>query len=209
MNRQEMEKFLMEHFRYDTANSWNAATSYAVRMKIWDFVPRELQDSAFALLDVEETHFPVNDEIREWDRKHQNRWQAGFNGRSGGYLVLYQGGEKPSEHKSYCPSCGQRNFKRVADSGGKCGVCGEKRIDADFPPVPFTWPGRGLDMEKNYSEWDISDLRERVKIVEDFDALAVRCQEIFLNQCRNFTVKEETIMVSKKVKRLVRRRGKK
>ena len=42
---------------------------------------------------------------------HNYRWQAGMNGRSGGYLVLYQGETKLSQYKSYCTCCGQRNYR--------------------------------------------------------------------------------------------------
>ena len=37
--------------------------------------------------------FAINSLITSFDRKHDYLWQAGFNGRSGGYLVLYKGGK--------------------------------------------------------------------------------------------------------------------
>jgi hypothetical protein len=49
---------------------------------------------AYDLLDVEEVWEFLQDLIREWERERKFEWQAGFNGRSGGYLVLYKGGKR-------------------------------------------------------------------------------------------------------------------
>lgn len=40
--------------------------------------------------------------IEDFNEEHNFQWQTGTNGRSGGYLVLYQGGTKPSGYKSFC-----------------------------------------------------------------------------------------------------------
>ena len=54
-----------------------------------------------------------SDELKElmdnFAAEHNYRWQVGMNGRSGGYLVLYQGEITPSGYKSFCTSCGQLN----------------------------------------------------------------------------------------------------
>jgi hypothetical protein len=39
--------------------------------------------------------------IRAFDEAHSHAYQIGFNGRSSGYLVLYQGGRKDSGLQSY------------------------------------------------------------------------------------------------------------
>lgn len=91
-------------------NSWNNGISYANNMKIYNL---DLPDMAYELLNVQEVWDGINCLIQDWGRENNYLWQAGFNGRSGGYLVLYQGGTKESQHKSYCPYCGQRNFKLV------------------------------------------------------------------------------------------------
>ena len=36
----------------------------------------------------------INQMLWDWDESNNFSWQVGFNGRSGGYLVLYQGGVK-------------------------------------------------------------------------------------------------------------------
>lgn len=203
--REENIKFLTGHFRYNTANGWNGSTSYAVQMKIYDFVPRKLQDKAYQLLDVPDTFDAVNDRIREWDAESGHVWQAGFNGRSGGYLVLYQGGAKPSEHKSYCVECGQKNFTLTKETGKKCGACNENgRTDYKYIPlIPFSYPGKSTDQGEDFAEWDDDSIRERVKLVRRFDKLAKELQAIFLSFCEGFDVVEETIHVPKTVKRLV------
>jgi hypothetical protein len=53
--------------------------------------------------------------LEDFGEKHNWLWQAGVNGRSGGYVVLYQGGIKPSGYKSYCTHCGQKNYQAVPE----------------------------------------------------------------------------------------------
>jgi hypothetical protein len=76
-------------------------------------LPREIKSKAFELLSVDDAYDQINLIINDWNEDHNYQWQARFNGRSGGYLVLYRGGTKQSEYKSYCLRCGQRNFKLV------------------------------------------------------------------------------------------------
>jgi len=114
--RDRMIEYLAGHYRYPTMNSWNSATSYAHCIKIHHLclTSREA-DACFALLDLEgcyeESGF--GEELREFDRRWDYAWQIGQNGRSGGYLALYQGGKEHTAHWSYCTRCGQRNFKLV------------------------------------------------------------------------------------------------
>ena len=49
--RKEMVDFLKNHFRYNTANSWNQSTSYARNVKIYNLGLSEvLADKALDLL---------------------------------------------------------------------------------------------------------------------------------------------------------------
>lgn len=87
--------------RYYTMNSWNGSTSLAYNLKIYNVIDRELQDACYELLDVDYFYEDyINPLIHEFDRKYNYEWQAGFNGRSGGYLVLYIGGIK--DGRVYC-----------------------------------------------------------------------------------------------------------
>lgn len=113
-SQKAMVEFLSNHFRYNTMNSWNNSTSYANNLKIYNLgLPREVEEKAWELLNVEEVSRMINGLLLDWCRKHDYQWQARFNGRSGGYLVLYQGDIKENPHKSHCLECGQGNFKLV------------------------------------------------------------------------------------------------
>jgi hypothetical protein len=57
----------------------------------------------------DEIRWPIDD----FTASQGSCYTIGTNGRSGGYLVLYQSRRELTGHLSYCPSCGQRNFKKV------------------------------------------------------------------------------------------------
>lgn len=193
-SKRKMQEFLLEHFRYDTMNGWNRSTSYACNMKIYNLgLPKEVEDKLWEMLDCQEVYDRINDLIDDFNADHEFRWQAAFNGRSGGYLVLYQGGSKPSEHKSFCRFCGQKNFTSVNETGNECGRCRRPgRIDYVKPPLQvFTYPGKATDMDEDFEEWSLAELRERVKLVQEFDTLA---DEIVLEaryMAENCSVQEE------------------
>lgn len=112
--REEMIAFLRGHFRYYTMSSWNRSTSYARKVKISNLgLTREQESSAYDLIYVEDTFLEINESIREFSEENSYRYQACFNGRSSGYIVLIQGGKEPSGYESFCTECGQLNYKRV------------------------------------------------------------------------------------------------
>lgn len=111
---ERMIRFLRDHFRYDTMNSWNASTSYARCIKVHRLgLDGETADRSFDMLQVDEAFLGFRRILAEFDRRHDHRWQIGTNGRSGGYLVLYRGGTRESPYRSYCLACGQENCLRV------------------------------------------------------------------------------------------------
>ena len=112
--REEMIAFLRDHFRYYTMNSWNRSTSYARRVKIRNLgLKKEQESRAYDLIYVEDTFLEINERIREFSEENGYRYQACFNGRSSGYIVLIQGGKEPSGYQSFCTECGQLNYKKV------------------------------------------------------------------------------------------------
>lgn len=142
-SRCEMTDYLRNHFRYSTMNSWNHATSYACNLKIYRLgLDPEIESKLFDMLDTREFLLMRQETLYLFNAAHNFRWQAGFNGRSGGYLVLYHGDLKPTGYLSYCTCCGQRNCRSVADTGNVCGVCGKaSRVDFRIPPKqPVTFP---------------------------------------------------------------------
>ena len=87
-NRKEMIDFLLHHFRYYTMNPWNLSTSYANNVKIYNLdIPTEYQDKAYELLEISETFDAFSELFNEFTAK--TGYTVGFNGRSSGYLVLY------------------------------------------------------------------------------------------------------------------------
>ena len=130
-SRAEMTAYLSGHFRDNTMNSWNRSTSYACNMKLYKLgLDQETEDKLWDMIQVPEFYEWLNERIEDFNWQHNYLWQAGWNGRSGGYLVLYQGGTKPSGYRSYCTKCGQKNYTSVAETGNWCGVCNEEaRVD--------------------------------------------------------------------------------
>jgi len=170
-----MIDYLRKHFRYPTMNSWNRATSYACNLKVHNLgLSSEVESKLYDMLGTQEFFDIRDDMLALFNMTHNFRWQAAFNGRSGGYLVLYQGDLKPTGYMSYCTHCGQRNYRSVRDGNNVCGACGEaKRVDYPTPPKqPIIFPGMGLDMDEDYEDWSLSELQNRVKLVQELDSLA-------------------------------------
>ncbi len=90
-SKKAMIAFLSNHFTYWTMSSWNQSKSYANDMKVYKCIPGQFQDKVLDLMEVEGFYEPINYLIEEFNESHNHLWQAGFNGRSDGYLVLYRG----------------------------------------------------------------------------------------------------------------------
>lgn len=83
----DMFNFLKNHYKYNTLNSWNGLKSIANNVKLYGLELEGDYWSAYKLL-MEEEYFTINDMIGEFEFKHPD-YKVYFNGRSGGYLVLY------------------------------------------------------------------------------------------------------------------------
>lgn len=83
----------LKRIRYNTMNSWNQSEAPAYNLKVHKIVDDKLQNKVFELMECEDFYDEINGLIAKFDRQHDYEWQAGFNGRSGGYLVLYKGGK--------------------------------------------------------------------------------------------------------------------
>lgn len=89
-NDKSMFNFLNNHFTYNTMNSWNRLASIANNVKVHKLNLKGDCWAALAFLQKDE-YFNLNEMIHEWESKHPG-YECGFNGRSGGYLVLYNKG---------------------------------------------------------------------------------------------------------------------
>ena len=82
-----MFNFIAGHFTYYTGNSWNRTRSIANNVKLYNL---DLEgDWTVALAHLESGDYDIIDfMIKDWEADHPG-YSIGFNGRSGGYLVLY------------------------------------------------------------------------------------------------------------------------
>lgn len=194
-SRKAMEAYLSGHFRYYTMNSWNRSTSYACNMKLYRLgLEEETMNTLYDMIQVPEFYDKLSTLIQDFNMAHDYQWQAGWNGRSGGYLVLYQGEKTPSKYRSFCRKCGQKNFKSVAETDIQCGVCGRKaRVDFITPPMNIsTFPGRGTDQDEEFGEWSKEELRQRTTLVQEFDRLADAIVSEAVYMAHTYKVVEET-----------------
>lgn len=161
-SRKAMTDFLEHHFRYPTMNSWNGSYSYACNLKIYKLgLEQEIVDKLYEMLDIPEFFYFQSDLAHDFAQKHDYAWQARFNGRSGGYLVLYQG---DCEHY---------------------------------------YPNRGTDDDADFEEWEMYELKERVKLVQEFDKLADNMVCTAVRLTKEYVVREEEYFVPQTRKVLI------
>ena len=205
-SRKKMTEYLKNHFRYFTANSWNRSTSYACNLKIYKLgLSREIENKLYEMTESQEFFDYLRDLLDEFNEQHNYRWQAGMNGRNGGYLVLYHGFCEPSQYRSHCTHCGQNNFSSVTEIGNICGKCKRPtRVDYTVVPVSTSvYPGRGTDDGEDFEDWSMSELRERVSLVQELDSLADRLVKQAVSIAENYSVEDEEYYVAKTRKVLV------
>jgi hypothetical protein len=150
-----MWEFLHNHFTYNTINSWNRQKSIANNVKLYNLnLDGDWCNVLSYLIDAGDCgglQDLIDAEIRAFDEEHYPLYRVGFNGRSSGYLVLYNA----DDMSSVLPNC-------VADYDSY----------EDFKEdVKAGW--------NNYRVSDFDhELRRAVKIVRDFDRLCDRLRDI-------------------------------
>jgi hypothetical protein len=81
---------------------------------------------------------------------------------------------------------------------GRCGAPG--RVNYSTPHMQvYTQPGKGVDMDADFDEWDDYCLEARYKLVKDFDATVDECIEVFKALCDSCKAVEKTVMVPKTI----------
>ena len=91
-NPKSMWEFLHDHFTYSTCNSWNGGRSIAHNVKLynlklegdWTAAARFLFDEQ----DIGDLQFLIQEKIDDFVTGH-SMFRVHFNGRQGGYIVLY------------------------------------------------------------------------------------------------------------------------
>ena len=112
-NDRQMFEFLKDHYEYYTMSSWNGLKSIANNVKVHNLNLDGNCWTALAFLQ-DDDYFTINMMIEDWEAEHKG-YKVGFNGRSGGYLVMYNDDNNRSvlpddvdncedyeEYKRYC-----------------------------------------------------------------------------------------------------------
>lgn len=151
-NTKQMFNFLRDHYMYDTMSSWNQLKSIANNVKLYNLGLDGDSWVVWNLLNDEFDRSGLQDQIswkiKEWEAAHKG-YTVGFNGRSGGYLVLY------NEHSNgnilpniITDACDYEDFKQECE---------------------YYYGG-----VKYYK----SELREYTKLVQDFDKLCDELRDL-------------------------------
>jgi len=197
-SRERFVEYLANHFRYYTMSSWNRSTSYARNVKIHHLtLDPETRSRTYEFLDIPEAFEEINELIEAFSRGHDYRWHVGFNGRSNGYLVLYRGGKEKSGYKTRCNVCGRLTWYETPEP------CHVEACDGTLEPLSeehyrvFTYPGKGVDDDVDFSEWATEDLEDRVRLIREFDRLCDACVRSFIRFVKTHRVEEREILVPK------------
>jgi hypothetical protein len=75
------------------------------------------------------------------------------------------------------------------------GCIGLLQVLPEPEPSIITWPGKSVDMDEDFAEWDMDELRERVRLVRSFDRLCDRVVDTFVSFCRDYEVVETEVPV--------------
>jgi hypothetical protein len=172
-SRTGMVSFLKGHFRYDTMNSWNGLTSYANNIKTHRLgLTPEQSNKADEMLETDYWK-EIRDPIDDFTESQCHTYTIGTNGRSGGYLVLYQSRREKTGHLSYCPSCGQRNFKKVPPTFQDAN---EKAISKEILKSQNSWHSGFYLGQPSIQALAIPD-DEKSKLINVFKVKLADCSE--------------------------------
>lgn len=166
----EMFEFLKGHFQYYTMNSWNGLKSIANNVKIYNI--KELDYDILEYLELD-NYYTINDTIELWEMEH-NGYRVGFNGRSGGYLVLYN----------------ENNNKSVLD------YYIDINLNSDYEILKQDIKESEYTTMKDYHD----KLVEQVELVQDFDKLCDDLIQVCLDLKNNYKIVEEEQTYTKVVK---------
>ena len=67
------------------------------------------------------------------------------------------------------------------------------------------YPGRSIDADEDFEDWDTDDLYNRYTLVNSFDKLCDDLRDLLLDYVTNGTIKETTYYVPKTIRQLIRK----
>lgn len=202
-NKQEMIDFLANHFRYFTMNSWNNSTGWANNVKIPKVIPSKYQDAVFELMQTDDFYMSIGDILNDFDMMYNYQYQAGINGRSGGYIVMVHGGvkedtiftfENTNNGRDYADGYGWMNIEEAKGRGLYKKT--RRRV--------FTQPGLDVDTgnPNELQDMEMSELQEITERVQEFDIVCDNVVSMAIDMAKNYEVEEEEILVPQTVKTL-------
>jgi len=177
----------LKRIKYWTMNSWNRSTAPAYNLKVYNVIDSKLQDKVFELMECVDFYDDINYLMHDFGLQFDYKWQVGFNGRSGGYLVLYRGGceyktytEKDFNSQGMCYMSDRYHWVSLEDA--------KKRSLLDRPLLTrvYSQPGQGIDIKE-----------VPVEVLKTFRRLAVDIVKSVEYKAKHFTVEEETYTVEK------------
>ena len=99
-NKNDMVEFLAKHPRYWTMNGWNELSSYAQNVKLHNLrLPEDISEKAYDFIDAECETYNEQLHMLLSEFTLETGYFADFNGRSGGYIVLYDSVREPDTGK--------------------------------------------------------------------------------------------------------------
>ena len=109
---------MLKRITYYTMNSWNQHSAPAYNMKVYNIISdSNLRSKIYDLMSTSEFWDDINQCIYDFDYEMKEKgfeYKAGFNGRSGGYLVLYRGNTCAGFEAKDVPSQVLKAFRRLA-----------------------------------------------------------------------------------------------
>lgn len=208
-SKESMAKFLLSHQRYYTMSSVNRQESYANTVKLHSLgISGSQLDKAYDLISMDGLLDQISFPIQEFTEEMNGAYTVGFNGRSGGYMVLYSGEYYDPGFKSYCPKCYQKNYQTVGQGHqATCGVCKTQRVNYKNPLKWHRTHSTGIDQDvsiEDLMDLSVNQLKDKVCLVRRFDEVCDDVRRDFIAAIDDFMIIEETVMVPTKVRRLER-----
>lgn len=105
---------MLKRIKYYTMNSWNRETAPAYNMKIYNLsYSQEVKNRLYEMMNLPGFYDEIEFLISDFEQENPG-YNAGFNGRSGGYLVLYKQGTSKGFEAKDTPAEVLKNFRRLA-----------------------------------------------------------------------------------------------
>jgi hypothetical protein len=181
----------LKRIQYFTMNSRNRSTAPAYNLKIYNVIDNKLQNTVFELMECENFFDIINQLIQDFDTNNNYEWQAGFNGRSGGYLVLYRGGckKKTFTKEDFKKSNGYNGRAYISDRYGWKSLKEAEAMGIIDKPIIikiYSQPGK-----------EITESEVPVKVLKAFRKLAISIVQSVEEMAKQSEIIDEEYTIQK------------